>query len=308
MEDVRDEPNSLVSDSSFVVLENDSLHLESDSPDNLSISSPVSSFIYQNEIISSKAATVANPESSEGSGLNEASFNEIQMKLDHLVKENVLLKETLNQSNLAMKSQFDTLVLWQEEVVKTHESHKQKFQETKEQISRLQLENGMLRKMVEKSNEDSNSCNAAHISALDEDLSMSNSSLQKKLKSTEEILKETISKNEELVLKNEQLEKKLLTTSEQKMKLEESLKNVQEELAKYKAKESQNDIKVKAGSDKFVQCNNGKSLPIDMNTDSDASVLSQQFENSVNIREIERENCNLKWQLEEQKVMLKRNR
>ncbi|XP_031836081.2 uncharacterized protein LOC116428520 [Nomia melanderi] len=72
-----------------------------------------------------------------------ASWNsdEIHEKLSELLQENGKLKETLKQNNIAMKQQFNTLVNWQEEIMKIHQSHKKKFAETRELISYLQKEN-----------------------------------------------------------------------------------------------------------------------------------------------------------------------
>lgn len=61
------------------------------------------------------------------------------------MQENVKLKETLKQNNMAMKQQFNTLAAWQEEIGKVHQSHKQKFNETKELISQLRKENSELK-------------------------------------------------------------------------------------------------------------------------------------------------------------------
>ncbi|KAF2897383.1 hypothetical protein ILUMI_08797 [Ignelater luminosus] len=63
--------------------------------------------------------------------------DEIQQKVDSLVKENIKLKETLHQNNLAMKKQYDTLMLWQADVQKVHQSHKEKFAETKRFIENV---------------------------------------------------------------------------------------------------------------------------------------------------------------------------
>ncbi|XP_046388980.1 optineurin [Ischnura elegans] len=80
--------------------------------------------------------------------LNGLSPDEIQNKLQALLEENGQLKEALRQNNLAMKKQFDTLVMWQEEVFKVHQNHKQKFEETKDLVLKLKSENAELRKVV----------------------------------------------------------------------------------------------------------------------------------------------------------------
>lgn len=71
---------------------------------------------------------------------------EIQKRLHDLIQENLELKETLHQNNLAMKQQFSTLQTWQEEVFKVHKNHKEKFEETKSLILKLMAENRDLKK------------------------------------------------------------------------------------------------------------------------------------------------------------------
>lgn len=76
----------------------------------------------------------------------DMSPEEIQKRLHDLIKENLELKETLHQNNLAMKQQFSTLQTWQEEVFKVHKNHKEKFEETKSLILKLMAENRELKK------------------------------------------------------------------------------------------------------------------------------------------------------------------
>lgn len=66
----------------------------------------------------------------------------------------IMFSDTLQQNNLAMKKQFDTLVLWQEDVVRVHESHKQKFADTKKYIEKLKVENAKLSEALKLSDTD----------------------------------------------------------------------------------------------------------------------------------------------------------
>jgi hypothetical protein len=50
---------------------------------------------------------------------------------------NFFFSETLRQNNLAMKQQFNTLAMWQNEVHKVHQNHKAKFAETKELVLKV---------------------------------------------------------------------------------------------------------------------------------------------------------------------------
>lgn len=85
--------------------------------------------------------------SSTGSNIFDC---DLQEKLNQqLLKENYQLKETLSQNNLAIKTQLNTFFMWQQEVLKTQESHKQKFLETKDLIWKLREENAQLKSQLE---------------------------------------------------------------------------------------------------------------------------------------------------------------
>lgn len=77
--------------------------------------------------------------------VSSLSTDEMQKKLTDMLQENVKLKETLKQNTSAMKEQFNTLAMWQEEVMKVHETHKKKFAETRELVTHLQKENAELK-------------------------------------------------------------------------------------------------------------------------------------------------------------------
>jgi thioredoxin-related protein len=67
------------------------------------------------------------------------------MKLKEILKENIQLKEILKENNNAIKQQFNTITMWQKEVIAVCDNHKKKFLETKELISHLKKENDELR-------------------------------------------------------------------------------------------------------------------------------------------------------------------
>ncbi|XP_070151799.1 optineurin isoform X2 [Polyergus mexicanus] len=77
--------------------------------------------------------------------VSSLSTDEMQKKLTDMLQENVKLKETLKQNTSSMKEQFNTLAMWQEEVMKVHETHKKKFAETRELVTHLQKENAELK-------------------------------------------------------------------------------------------------------------------------------------------------------------------
>lgn len=73
------------------------------------------------------------------------SVDEIHKKLMQLLQENVKLKETLKQNNLAMKNQVQTLTKWYDEVLKVHKDHQKKFDKTREYINELKKENKVVK-------------------------------------------------------------------------------------------------------------------------------------------------------------------
>lgn len=77
--------------------------------------------------------------------VSSLSIPEMQRRLTEVLQENMKVKETLRQNNEFMKQQFNTLTMWQEEVTKVHQSHKEKFAETKELINHLKKENTELK-------------------------------------------------------------------------------------------------------------------------------------------------------------------
>ncbi|GJQ66271.1 putative leucine zipper of domain CC2 of NEMO, NF-kappa-B essential modulator [Trypoxylus dichotomus] len=81
----------------------------------------------------------------------EISPDEIQRKVDNLIAENLKLKETLAQNNIAMKKQVETITQWQTEVQRVQESHKEKFNDMKTYITILKTENEKLKDIIKTS-------------------------------------------------------------------------------------------------------------------------------------------------------------
>lgn len=143
-ENIQHEPRidqSLQSEGSFIVLGRSSSQNDIDLSQVFNASTSISNSSITHASLASNGLTSTNI-------LNDLSPDEIQNKIQALVQENIELKEALRQNNLAMKQQFNTLVMWQEEVFKVHQNHKQKFGETKELILKLRTENTELRKML----------------------------------------------------------------------------------------------------------------------------------------------------------------
>ncbi|CAG9563743.1 unnamed protein product [Danaus chrysippus] len=75
----------------------------------------------------------------------DRSTEELQKRFGDLLDENFVLKETLKQNNDSMKEQFILIASCQEDMLKTHRLHKEKFDETRELVERLRQENKQLK-------------------------------------------------------------------------------------------------------------------------------------------------------------------
>ncbi|CAH1955375.1 unnamed protein product [Acanthoscelides obtectus] len=78
------------------------------------------------------------------------SSEEVQNKVAQIIEENIKLKETIQQNNMSMKSQYDRIVAWQEEVQKVHQAHKDKIFEAKACIEKLKKDKENLMLEVDK--------------------------------------------------------------------------------------------------------------------------------------------------------------
>ncbi|KAG6439384.1 hypothetical protein O3G_MSEX000727 [Manduca sexta] len=70
---------------------------------------------------------------------DEGSTEELQKRFAEILDENVILKSSLQQNNDSMKQQFMLIKSCQEDMMKTHLMHKEKFEETKELIERVSI-------------------------------------------------------------------------------------------------------------------------------------------------------------------------
>lgn len=59
-----------------------------------------------------------------------------------------MIIDTLQQNNTAMKQQLTTLTKLQEEVFKIHQSHKQKFEETKDLVLKVGITLNMYKRKL----------------------------------------------------------------------------------------------------------------------------------------------------------------
>lgn len=70
---------------------------------------------------------------------DDRSTEELQKRFGELLDENVILKETLKQNNESMKEQFLLIASCQEDMMKTHVLHKEKFDQTKGLVEKVCL-------------------------------------------------------------------------------------------------------------------------------------------------------------------------
>ncbi|CAG9857110.1 unnamed protein product [Phyllotreta striolata] len=77
---------------------------------------------------------------------SDMSSDEIERKLSQLVEENVHLKDTILQNNMALKSQYDKILFWYEDVQKVHRTLKDKLIEAKRVIDALKSDKDSLKR------------------------------------------------------------------------------------------------------------------------------------------------------------------
>nr|CAH7751764.1 unnamed protein product [Callosobruchus chinensis] len=78
------------------------------------------------------------------------SSEEVQTKIAQIIEENMKLKDTILQNNISLKSQYDRIVAWQEEVQKVYQAHKDKIYEAKACIEKLKKDKENLAHELEK--------------------------------------------------------------------------------------------------------------------------------------------------------------
>ncbi|XP_026320683.1 NF-kappa-B essential modulator [Hyposmocoma kahamanoa] len=79
---------------------------------------------------------------------DDKSTEELQKHFGELLDENIILKETLKHNNDSMKEQFLLIASCQEDMLKTHMMHKEKFDETRELVKKLRQENNKLKQDI----------------------------------------------------------------------------------------------------------------------------------------------------------------
>ncbi|XP_021932009.1 optineurin isoform X2 [Zootermopsis nevadensis] len=143
-----------------------------------------------------ESQTLQNSSFVPGVPPTDLSPEEIQRKLHELLQENLKLKDTLCQNNLAMKQQFNTLVMWQNELLRVHKNHKEKFTETKELVLKLRAENAELKNILEAYKK----AGSAVPSAAETELMMENAELKGKIAELQQKLSTPVPRKDQLYI------------------------------------------------------------------------------------------------------------
>ncbi|CAH0713100.1 unnamed protein product, partial [Brenthis ino] len=168
---------------------------------------------------------------------DDRSTEELQKRFGELLDENVVLKETLKQNNDSMKEQFMLIASCQEDMLKTHRLHKEKFDETRELVERLRQENKQLKLDLSRlvdgdavvNNETGESKSGASsvvefVTSPDEDTI---DKLTAQLELVEKQRRQLIVDNEKLSWQKESLENIIDSTSKERDDAKEKLKNIE---------------------------------------------------------------------------------
>ncbi|XP_028165540.1 NF-kappa-B essential modulator isoform X2 [Ostrinia furnacalis] len=244
---------------------------------------------------------------------DDSSTEELQKRFGELLDENVILKETLKQNNDSMKEQFLLIASCQEDMLRTQELHKEKFEETKELVERLRLENkklkaDLLRKVeVEVQTSDSvvasgpssgPSSGLEFVSSPDDDTIYK---LTAQLELVEKQRRQVLVENEKLTWQKESLEHIVDATSKERDELKEKLQNLELKLSSKDSDYGSQIISLKSTVQdlhgKLQSANSVSSISSDELTKRDSHI--QQLEAKVSRLQTELKESQLRvWDLE----------
>lgn len=177
---------------------------------------------------------------------DDRTTEELQKRFGELLDENVILKETLKQNNESMKEQFLLIASCQEDMMKTHVLHKEKFDETKGLVEKLRHENKKLKQDIARiSDSESQSHTSTEASEKESTKSGPSSALEfvtspdddtinkltAQLALVEKQRRQVIVENEKLTWQKESLEHIVDATSKERDDLKEKLKNAELQLS-----------------------------------------------------------------------------
>ncbi|XP_037295203.1 optineurin isoform X3 [Manduca sexta] len=183
---------------------------------------------------------------------DEGSTEELQKRFAEILDENVILKSSLQQNNDSMKQQFMLIKSCQEDMMKTHLMHKEKFEETKELIERLRQENKKLKqdvsRLMEKealaNNESGDQVKSGPPSAVEFVASPDDDTINKltaQLELVEKQRRQVIVDNEKLTWQKESLEHIVDATSKERDDIKEKLKDLELQMSN---KESEYNMEI----------------------------------------------------------------
>ncbi|XP_045501854.1 optineurin isoform X2 [Colias croceus] len=172
---------------------------------------------------------------------DDRSTEELQKRFGELLDENVVLKETLKQNNDSMKEQFSLIASCQEDMVKTHKLHKEKFDETRELVEKLRQENKKLKDDIVRlsqtdilTNGDVKSGASSTVEFVTSPDDDTINKLTAQLELVEKQRRQVIVENEKLTWQKESLEHIVDATSKERDDVKEKLKNIELEFSHYK--------------------------------------------------------------------------
>ncbi|XP_050352157.1 optineurin isoform X2 [Nymphalis io] len=172
---------------------------------------------------------------------DDRSTEELQKRFGELLDENVVLKETLKQNNDSMKEQFMLIASCQEDMLKTHKIHREKFDETRDLVERLRQENKQLKLDLSrltdaevKVNNETGESKSGVSSEIEFVTSPDDDTIDKltvQLELVEKQRRQVIVENEKLSWQKESLEHIVDATTKERDEAKEKLKNVELQLS-----------------------------------------------------------------------------
>ncbi|XP_068620288.1 optineurin [Battus philenor] len=182
---------------------------------------------------------------------DDSSIELLQKRFGELLDENVILKETLKQNNDSMKEQLQLIASCQDDMLKTHRLHKEKFDETKELVERLRQENKELKfealRLTESasqgaSNKEVKSGPSSGVEFVTSPEDDTINKLTAQLELVEKQRRQVIVENEKLTWQKESLEHIADATSKERDDLKEKLKKVELQISNLET-DNANEVK-----------------------------------------------------------------
>ncbi|CAK1584873.1 unnamed protein product [Parnassius mnemosyne] len=181
---------------------------------------------------------------------DDRSTEELQKRFGELLDENIILKETLKQNNDSMKEQLQLIASCQDDMLKTHRVHKEKFDETRELVERLRQENKKLKQDAIRLSEsvtaqigaDKSGGKSGASSGVEFVTSPDDDTIDKltaQLELVEKQRRQVIVENEKLTWQKESLEHIVDATSKERDDIKEKLKNLELQLSTAESEHAQ---------------------------------------------------------------------